>query len=114
MAKIEIYFPSEAMGQSKELENWLSHQDFSKDITLNYKSQGTKDSLGAVEILQVILASTVLIELIKAIGDWIKANRIKSTIEVEYKGKKVKLNLENIKDERRLLDQINKIVGNVD
>jgi len=111
MKKIEITFPIDMQGQSKDLAKWLLNQDIVESNQMTTISKNVDNSMAAAEILQIILASKVIIELIKCLNTYIKANRIKSSIKVKVDNKEFSMDFENLKNEDKLLLEIKEILS---
>lgn len=110
MEQIKITFPFNSPGLSEDLERWITKNESLGPIQIDSMNKAVPNALGVVEILGVILASKAVIELVKCITVWIKANRIKATIKVNIRGTEIDLELDNLKDEITILNTVKNLV----
>lgn len=108
---LELLFDETASGLSNNLKNWIKQSSISNEIIITNKTRSSENTLGVVEILGVVLASKAVIELVKCINVWIKANRITATVKIKLPEKEIDLNFDNLKNEVELLNYIDKIVS---
>lgn len=112
MIKTEIILPETLIGQSIELKNWLSSQDFLKDNDIILTNKSDEKTLGVIELIGIILASKAVVELVKCINTWIKANRINATFKLKVKEKEFEMSFENLKKEQTILKEIKELLEN--
>ena len=110
MKKVEVIFPEALQGQANELKKWLTSQEFLDNYQIETRNESSNETLGVLELIEIVLASKAIVELVKCINTWIKANRINSKFKIKLKDSEFEMSFENLKNEDKIIKEIREIL----
>jgi hypothetical protein len=91
------------------LQDWIQNERIA-GLQINRKFGSPKEGkmgLDPLTILTIFMTSPVIVEIVKSIYGWIRMRRtIELEIKINWDGKEIEVNTENISDIKELLDKI--------